>query len=149
MNLDCADHIGRSPGGFAKATTAELASSAKTRQTFLQLFRLIICEYSGRHARRTSSQRAGRVAVNNYACFVMCSRLGFLFPLRCSLKHIRGSQGGIVVAKTLAKLTVVVASIAAATCFGTSSSRAYGDAPWCAVKTPRRRRVLELPIPDG
>jgi hypothetical protein len=46
-----------------------------------------------------------------------------------------GKQGGIVVAKTLAKLTFSIAALAAATWFGTSSSRAYGDAPWCAVKT--------------
>jgi hypothetical protein len=35
--------------------------------------------------------------------------------------------------KTLAKLTIGIAAIAAVTWFGTSSSRAYGDAPWCAV----------------
>jgi len=37
------------------------------------------------------------------------------------------------VAGTLAKLTIGVVALAAATWFGTSSSRAYGDAPWCAV----------------
>jgi len=37
------------------------------------------------------------------------------------------------VAKTLAKLTFGIAALAAATGFGSSSSRAYGDAPWCAV----------------
>jgi hypothetical protein len=37
------------------------------------------------------------------------------------------------VAKTLAKLTVGVAALATATWFGTSTGRAYGDAPWCAV----------------
>jgi Protein of unknown function (DUF3551) len=36
-------------------------------------------------------------------------------------------------AKTVAKLTVGIAALAAATLFGTSPSRAYGDAPWCAV----------------
>ena len=36
-------------------------------------------------------------------------------------------------AKTLAKLTIGIAALAAATWFGTSSSRASGDAPWCAV----------------
>jgi hypothetical protein len=40
---------------------------------------------------------------------------------------------GIVVTKTLAKLTIGIAAIAAATCLGTSSGRAGGDAPWCAV----------------
>ena len=35
--------------------------------------------------------------------------------------------------KTLAKLTFGVATLAAATSFGTSPSHAYGDAPWCAV----------------
>jgi hypothetical protein len=39
------------------------------------------------------------------------------------------------VAKTLGKLTFGIAALAAATWFGTSSSHAYGDAPWCAVKT--------------
>src|SRR6516164_5723028 len=41
----------------------------------------------------------------------------------------------IVVAKTLAKLTFSIAALAAATWFGISFSQAYGDAPWCAVKT--------------
>ena len=36
--------------------------------------------------------------------------------------------------KTLVKLTLVIATLAAATSFGTSTSRAFGDAPWCAVK---------------
>jgi hypothetical protein len=39
------------------------------------------------------------------------------------------------VAKTLTKLTIGIAALAAATWFGTSSSRAYGDAPWCSVTT--------------
>jgi len=38
-------------------------------------------------------------------------------------------------AQALAKLTIGVAALATATWFGTSSSRAYGDAPWCAVIT--------------
>ena len=46
-----------------------------------------------------------------------------------------GKLGGIIVAKTLAKLTFGIAALAAATWFGISFSRAYGDAPWCAVKT--------------
>ena len=33
----------------------------------------------------------------------------------------------------LAKLTFAIAALATATWFGTSPSRAYGDAPWCAV----------------
>jgi hypothetical protein len=37
------------------------------------------------------------------------------------------------VAKTLAKLTVGVAALVTATWLGTASSRAYGNAPWCAV----------------
>jgi hypothetical protein len=37
------------------------------------------------------------------------------------------------VVKTLAKLTFSIATIAAATSFGTSPSQAYGVAPWCAV----------------
>ena len=35
--------------------------------------------------------------------------------------------------KTFAKLAFGIAAIAVATWFGTSSSRAGGDAPWCAV----------------
>jgi hypothetical protein len=38
-------------------------------------------------------------------------------------------------AKTLVKLTFAIVALAAGTWFGTSSSRAYGDAPWCAVIT--------------
>ena len=41
----------------------------------------------------------------------------------------------LVVLKTLAKLTFGIAALAAATSFGTSTSRAFGDAPWCAVKS--------------
>jgi len=37
------------------------------------------------------------------------------------------------VQKTLAKLTFGIAALAAATSFGTSPSKAFGDAPWCAV----------------
>ena len=36
-------------------------------------------------------------------------------------------------AKTFAKLTIVIMALVVTTWFGTSSSRAYGDAPWCAV----------------
>ena len=36
-------------------------------------------------------------------------------------------------AKTLAKQAISIAALAAATWFGSSPSRAYGDAPWCAV----------------
>ena len=36
-------------------------------------------------------------------------------------------------ARTLAKLTFSIVALAAATGVGSSSSRAYGDAPWCAV----------------
>jgi len=39
------------------------------------------------------------------------------------------------VAKIPAKLTFSIAALAAATWFGTSSGYAYGDAPWCSVKT--------------
>jgi len=37
------------------------------------------------------------------------------------------------VAKTLARLTISILALATAMWFGTFSSRAYGDAPWCAV----------------
>ena len=57
---------------------------------------------------------------------------GFIFVLRCSLNINRG-KGGIVVVKTLAQLTFGIATLAMATGFGSSSSRAYGDAPWCSV----------------
>jgi hypothetical protein len=43
--------------------------------------------------------------------------------------------GGIVVTKNLAKLIFGIAALVATTWFGTSSSRAYGDAPWCSVIT--------------
>jgi len=36
-------------------------------------------------------------------------------------------------AKALAKFTFGIAALTAATCFGTSSSQAQGNAPWCAV----------------
>ena len=36
-------------------------------------------------------------------------------------------------AKTFAKMTIGVTALAVTTWFGTSSSRAYGDAPWCAL----------------
>jgi hypothetical protein len=51
------------------------------------------------------------------------------------LSRPRRPNGGLVVLKTLAKLIFGIAAIAAATSFGTSTSRAYGDAPWCAVIT--------------
>ena len=38
-----------------------------------------------------------------------------------------------VMAKTLAKMSIAIATLALATWFGTSPSRAFGDAPWCAV----------------
>src|ERR1700746_3462589 len=62
-----------------------------------------------------------------------CRQPGFVFPLRYLFKKTQEIKGGTVVAKTLAKLTFGVAALAAATGFGSSSSRAYGDAPWCAV----------------
>jgi len=36
--------------------------------------------------------------------------------------------------KTPAKLIFGITALAAATSFGTSTSRAFGDAPWCEVK---------------
>jgi hypothetical protein len=57
----------------------------------------------------------------------------FISPLRCSFEKTLENQGGIVVAKTLAKLTIGFVALATLTCFGTSSSLAFGDAPWCAV----------------
>jgi hypothetical protein len=46
---------------------------------------------------------------------------------RCGISlETQGIQGGSVVAKTLAKLTIGIAALAAATWFGTSSSQAYG-----------------------
>src|SRR6516162_2553468 len=66
--------------------------------------------------------------------FIMCVALaGIYFPVAVLVKAHRRSPGGIVMAKTLAKLTIGIAALAAATWFGTSSSRASGDAPWCAV----------------
>ena len=37
--------------------------------------------------------------------------------------------------KTSAKLIFGIGAFVAATWFGTSSGRAYGDAPWCSVTT--------------
>ena len=53
--------------------------------------------------------------------------------LRCLFKRTQETNGGLVVLKTLAKLIFGGAALAVATLFGTSTSRAYGDAPWCAV----------------
>src|SRR6516162_2603564 len=50
-----------------------------------------------------------------------------------ALSCARSFADGIVVTKTLAKLTFGIAALAAATWVGTSCSRAYGDAPWCAL----------------
>ena len=41
---------------------------------------------------------------------------------------------GPIVLKTPAKLIFGIVALAAAILFGTSPSRAFGDAPWCAVK---------------
>ena len=46
--------------------------------------------------------------------------------------HLRLFADGIVVTKILVKLTFGGAALVATTLFGTSTSRAYGDAPWCA-----------------
>jgi len=44
---------------------------------------------------------------------------------------MRRTNGGLVVLKTLAKLIFGIAALAATTSLGTTTSRAYGDAP-CA-----------------
>jgi hypothetical protein len=62
-------------------------------------------------------------------------KVGTYFSAAVLILEDKGKQGGIVVAKTLTKLTIGIAALAAATWFGTSSSRAYGDAPWCSVIT--------------
>jgi hypothetical protein len=49
------------------------------------------------------------------------------------LRETQETKGGIVMTKTLAKLMFGIAVLAAATGFGSSPTRAYGDAPWCAV----------------
>jgi hypothetical protein len=41
---------------------------------------------------------------------------------------------GLIMLKTPAKLIFGIAALATAISFGTSTSRAFGDAPWCAVK---------------
>ena len=38
-----------------------------------------------------------------------------------------------MIAPNLARLIIAVAAMTAATCLGTASGRAGGDAPWCAV----------------
>jgi hypothetical protein len=59
------------------------------------------------------------------------------------------------VAKALAKLTISVAVLTAVMWFGTASSRAYGDAPWCAVTDVGRGvtwdcryRTIEACVPN-
>jgi len=47
---------------------------------------------------------------------------------------MRAGKAPLIVLKTSAKLIFGIAALAAATSFGTSTSRAFGDAPWCAVK---------------
>jgi hypothetical protein len=75
--------------------------------------------------RRCSSRIVGQVQRN-----------GGDLSFRCGV-HLRGYRkpGGIVVTKTLARLTIGIAAFGVATWFGTSASQAYGDAPWCAVIT--------------
>ena len=60
--------------------------------------------------------------------------------LRCLFKRAQETNGGLVVLKTLGKLIFGGAALAAATLFGTSTSRAYGDAH------RERRRVFGLPV---
>ena len=59
---------------------------------------------------------------------------------RCLFKRTQETNGGLVVLKTLAKLIFGGAALAVATLFGTSTSRAYGDAH------RERRRVSGLPV---
>src|SRR6516162_3704899 len=60
--------------------------------------------------------------------------------LRCLFKRAQETNGGLVVLKTLGKLIFGGAALAAATLFGTSTSRAYGEAH------RERRRVFGLPV---
>jgi Protein of unknown function (DUF3551) len=46
---------------------------------------------------------------------------------------MRAGKAPLTVLKTPAKLIFGIAALATATSFGTSTSRAFGDAPWCAV----------------
>ena len=39
----------------------------------------------------------------------------------------------VMIASKFARLTAAIAIIAAVTCLGAASGRAFGDAPWCAV----------------
>src|SRR6516165_6335139 len=66
---------------------------------------------------------------------------------RCLFKRTQETNGGLVVLKTLAKLIFGGAALAVATLFGTSTSRAYGDAPLVRGNKHReRRRVSGLPV---
>jgi hypothetical protein len=81
-------------------------------------------------ARRIAANVAKlRELVRGFRHVLSITRPGFIFPVAVFVKAHRGSQKGIVVAKTPVKLTIGIASIAAVTWFGTSYSRAYGDAP--------------------
>jgi len=50
-----------------------------------------------------------------------------------SIKTYMKPKKGLIMLKTPAKLIFCIAALTAATSFGTSTSRAFGDAPWCAV----------------
>jgi hypothetical protein len=43
--------------------------------------------------------------------------------------------------KTIMRLTIAAAALAAAMCFNSPASQAFGDAPWCAVKSLGRGDV--------
>jgi hypothetical protein len=79
-------------------------------------------------AYRPRGDEAPRIAVD--IAKLPESLRGFISPLRRSLNINRGR---IVVAKTFAKMALGITALVVTTWFGTSSSRAYGDAPWCAV----------------
>jgi len=89
------------------------------------------------------------------SCPTCCAEIevALLPPARV---HMRAGKAPLIVLKTPAKLIFGIAALAAATSFGTSTSRAFGDAPWCAVVDRKgeaywdcQYRTFEACYPNG
>jgi hypothetical protein len=122
-------HSGRRPN--PKAVVSAMPTKARARITGIIAVPLYqLCTYCQNRATRS-------VTAITFWAFRRCLlqrryRRMRREGLRCLFKT-QETNGGLVVLKTLAKLIFGVAALAAATSFGTSTSRAYGDTPWCAV----------------
>jgi hypothetical protein len=155
VNLDCADHIGRSrrQAGSQKRPLRRSQVAPKPEKLFCSCSASSSANIAVAAPGVHPANAARRIAANNLRSCRSYARVslqaGIYFPVAVFVKAHGGSQGGTVVAISPAKMRIGIAAVAAATLFGTSSSRAYGDAPWCVRKNPKRRRVLELPISHG